>query len=51
MLSDLELVYLWRQFSEECYCVHWIDVQPVSQKQFKDWLHGHRCIDEEQIER
>ena len=41
MLSDLELVYLWRQFSEECYCVHWIDVQPVSQKQFNDWLNGH----------
>ena len=40
MLSDLELVYLWRQFSDECYDVGWADVSPVTQKQFKDWLNG-----------
>ena len=40
MLSDLELVYLWRQFSDECYDVGWIDVRPGTQKQFQDWLNG-----------
>ena len=40
MLSDMELVYLWRQFSDECYDVGWTNVAPVTQKQFKDWLNG-----------
>ena len=40
MLSDLELVYLWRQFSDECYDVGWTDVCLITQKQFKDWLNG-----------
>ena len=40
MLSDLELVYLWRQFSEEHYCAGWIVVQPDTLKQFKKWLEG-----------
>lgn len=47
MPSDLELVYLWRQFSGERYCVNWIDATPVSQKQFKDWLNGRRFSGEE----
>ena len=44
MLSNLELVYLWRQFSGECYDVGWTKVSPGTQKQFKDWLNG-RLID------
>lgn len=40
MISDLELVYLWRQFSDECYDMGWTDVCPGTQKQFKDWLNG-----------
>ncbi len=40
MISDLELVYLWRQFSDECYGMGWTDVQPGTQKQFQDWLNG-----------
>ena len=47
MISDLELVYLWRQFSDECYCVNWIDAIPGTQKQFKDWLNGRRFNGEE----
>lgn len=38
MLSDLELVYLWRQYSEEYYCAGWIVVQPDTLEQFKTWL-------------
>ena len=44
MLSDLELVYLWRQFSEEHYCASWMLVEPGTLKQFKNWLDG-RGID------
>lgn len=40
MLSDLELAYLWRQYSEEYYCAGWMMVQPGTLKQFKDWLDG-----------
>ena len=40
MLSDLELVYLWRQFSEEHYCARWMLVEPGTLKQFKNWLDG-----------
>ena len=40
MLSDLELVYLWRQFSEEHYCASWMLVEPGTLKQFKNWLDG-----------
>lgn len=40
MLSDLELVYLWRQYSEEYYCAGWIVVQPDTLEQFKTWLEG-----------
>ena len=43
MLSDLELVYLWRQFSEEHYCASWILVEPGTLKQFKSWLDGRGC--------
>ena len=40
MLSDLELAYLWRQYSEEYYCAGWMTVEPGTLKQFKDWLDG-----------
>lgn len=40
MISDLELVYLWRQYSEEHYCAGWIVVQPDTLEQFKTWLEG-----------
>lgn len=40
MLSDLELVYLWRQFSEGHYCASWMLVEPGTLKQFKNWLDG-----------
>ena len=40
MLSDLELVYLWRQFSEEHYCASWISAGPGTLKCFIDWLDG-----------
>ena len=35
MLSDLELVYLWRQFSEEHYCASWISARP----RYAEMLH------------
>ena len=40
MISDLELAYLWRQYSAEYYCAGWIMVQPGTLEQFKDWLDG-----------
>ena len=40
MISDLELVRLWRQYSEEYYCAGWIVVQPDTLEQFKNWLEG-----------
>ena len=47
MLSDLELVYLWRQFSEEHYCASWMLVEPGTLKQFKNWLDGRGSDGEE----
>ena len=40
MISDLELAYLWRQYSEEYYCAGWMMVQPGTLEQFKKWLDG-----------
>lgn len=38
MLSDLELVSLWRQFSKEHYRARWIQVEPGTLERFRDWL-------------
>ena len=40
MISDLELVYLWRQYSEEYYSASWILVGPGTLEHFMDWLDG-----------
>ena len=40
MISDLELAYLWRQYSAEYYCAGWMMVQRGTLEQFKDWLDG-----------
>ncbi len=40
MISDLELVYLWRQYSEDHFCAGWIVVNPDTLNQFKVWLEG-----------
>ena len=47
MISDLELVYLWRQYSEEYYCAGWIVVKPDTLEQFKTWLEGQGDAGEE----
>ncbi len=40
MISDLELAYLWRQYSAEYYCAGWMMAQRGTLEQFKDWLDG-----------
>ena len=40
MLSDLGLVFLWRQFSKEHYRARWIQVEPGTLERFRDWLGG-----------
>ena len=49
MLSDLELVYLWRQFSDEYYRARWIQVEPGTLERFRDWLGRYEPEGEQRL--